>query len=280
MSVKQAKDAMAANLTAPPTSNIEAQRQGFFQTCEQFGTNAGAGDTSKVGWFQAMTEAAWQGIVAPATRRKKGDTNKAPTDPELAYDAFAEARKVKAGEMGKRIAGKDGKDRTTRVSEANRMITLGSLPLIHDNAMGGLGVFQRTLKIIREDEEITGQVDDMLLDVARRQCEKPEVPLTDAQIKAILMPEEQTTPTDPDEVELWGRVLKRIEDIMNNKFPDSAATNQDAKTARASVVRRIDALGGTQAMVKARAEAKRKEEQEKAKRREVQRQGARSKKKR
>ena len=271
MSVAKAQAAMTA---PPPPSNIEAQRQGFFDQCTQFGTNAGAGDTSKVGWFQATVEAAHMGWIVPAVRRRKGDTTSPPSDPEIAYQRFADARKRKAGELGKRIAGSDGKDYKIRVSEANRMITLGSLPLIHDVDQGGLGVFNRALKVIREDEEITGQVDDLLLEVARRQCDEPRVPLNDEQIKAILMPEDDGSQVPREEVELWGIALRQIENIMNNKYPDTAGTNATAKTARNSVARIIDDLGGTKAMVKAREKAK----EQDAKRKVVQRQGANKKK--
>lgn len=272
--VSKAQQAMTQPVTAG--GNLEAQRQGFFDQCGQFGTNAGAGDTSKVAWFQATVEAAWQGIVSPGTRRKKGDTTSPPSDAEMAYKAFSDARQRKAGELGKRIAGFDGKDRKQRVTEANRMITLGSLPLIHDNEQGGLGVFNRTLRIIREDDEVKGQVDDLLLEVARRQCDKPDVPLNDDQIRQILIPEEEEEVPTP-EVELWGNVLRQIESIMNTKYPDTAGEDQNAKTARNSVVRRVDALGGTEAMVKARAKAKAQEEKDKAAR-QVQRQGAKKKK--
>lgn len=272
MSVAKAQAAMTAPQGTP--SNMEAQRQGFFDQCSQFGTNAGAGDTSKVGWFQATVEAAWQGIVGPAGRRKKGDTTSPPSDAEMAYKAFAEARQKKAGEMGKRLAGYDGKDTKIRVSEANRMITLGSLPLIHDSHQGGLGVFNRTLKIIRDNDEVKGQVDDMLLEVARRQCDAPEKPLTNDQIEAILLPEEEGEKPPTPEVELWGNVLRQIESIMNVKFPDTSGTSQYAKTARNSVVQQIEKMGGTKAMVKAREKAKEQEAKDKAAAK-VQRQGAR-----
>ncbi len=253
MSVAKAQAAMTA--PPPPQTNMETQRQGFFDVCSQFGTNAGAGDTSKVGWFQAMTEAAWQNIIGPASRRKKGDTTSPPSDAETAYKRFADARQKKAGELGKRIAGFDGKDSRIRVSEANRMITLGSLPLIHDSEQGGLGVFNRTLKIIRDDEEIKGQVDDLLLEVARRQCDVPEKVMTDDQIRSILQPEEQDKPDTP-EVELWGNVLRQIENIMNKKHPETSGTSPHAKTARNATVQQIEKLGGTAAMVKAREKAK------------------------
>lgn len=269
MSVAKATQAMTDN--QPPASNMEAQRQGFFDQCSQFGTNAGAGDTSKVGWFQATVEAAWQGVVGPAGRRKPGDNT--PTDAERAYTAFADARKKKAGELGKRIAGADGKDFKIRVSEANRMIILGSMPHIHDKQQGGLGVFNRSLKIIREDDEIKGQVDDMLLEIAREQTKKPEHVMTDAEIRKTLRDlfgkeDEEKEPTP--EVELWGNVLRQIESIMNKKYPETAGEDPQAKQARNSVVRRIDALGGTQAMVAAREKAKQAEAAKK-----VQRQGAR-----
>jgi hypothetical protein len=276
MSVAKATAAM----TAPgPKHNEEAMREGFFKQCEQFGTNAGAGDTSKVGWFQATVEAAWQGIIVPGARRPKGHAGPL-NDAERAYTAFADARKRKAGELGRKIQGaqtEDGKPVPgfkQRVNEANTMIKLGSLPLIHDTDMGGYGVFQQALKIIREDDEIKGQTDDMLLDVARRQIELPEAPLTKDQIRQILMPDEPAEKPEREEVELWGIVLRQIESIMNNKFPDTAGTNQDAKTARNSVVRRVDALGGTKAMVKAREKAAEQAKQDKANR-QVVRQGAR-----
>ena len=94
MSVAKAQAAMTAPTTNP--TNMQAQREGFFNQCASFGTNAGAGDTSKIGFFQATVEAAWQGIIGPAGRRKKGDITSPPTDPEIAYDRFANARKAKA----------------------------------------------------------------------------------------------------------------------------------------------------------------------------------------
>src|SRR3954467_1425994 len=98
MSVPKATAAMTSNSSQTP-SNMDAQREGFFDQCSQFGTNAGAGDTSKVGWFQATVEAAWQGIIVPAAgRRKKGDISSPLTDAEIAYKRFADARKAKAGE--------------------------------------------------------------------------------------------------------------------------------------------------------------------------------------
>jgi hypothetical protein len=275
MSVAKAQAAMTTNTAPPKTpSNMEAQREGFFDQCGQFGTNAGAGDTSKVGWFQATVEAAWQGIVAPSGRRKKGDITTPPGDAEVAYKRFADARQQKAGELGKRLAGFDGKDTKTRISEANRMITLGSLPVIHDDNQGGLGVFNRTLRMIRDDKEITGQVDDLLLEVARRQCDEPNKLLSDTQIHDILLPDEHEEKPPTPEVELWGNVLRQIESIMNKKYPETSGTSQDAKTALNATIRQIDKLGGTEAMVKARAAAQAKAAKDKAARK-VQRQGAR-----
>jgi hypothetical protein len=275
MSVAKATAAMTSNTAPPKTpSNMEAQREGFFDQCQQFGTNAGAGDTSKVGWFQATCEAAWQGIVAPSARRKKGDTTTPPGDAEVAYKRFADARQKKAGELGKRLKGFDGKDTKTRISEAAKMIELGSLPVIHDENQGGLGVFNRTLKMIRDDEEITGQVDDLLLEVARRQCDAPNKLLSDDQIHDILLPDDHEEKPPTPEVELWGNVLRQIESIMNKKFPDTSGTSQDAKTARSATVRQIDKLGGTAAMVAAREKAQAKAAKDKAAR-QVQRQGAR-----
>lgn len=267
MSVAKAQAAM----TAPATpSNMDAQRQGFFDQCRTFGTNAGAGDTSKVGFFQATCEAAWQGIIAPAGRRKRGDTTSPPTDPEIAYDTFADARQKKAGEMGKRIAGKEGKDRKTRVSETNRMITLGSLPLIHDNEMGGLGVFNRALKLIKDNDEITGQVDDLLLKVAREQCGSPEKPLSNAQIKELLTPDDEPDESGPKpEVEQWDALRRRAEKIRA-EFPDSKVDGK-AKTVINNIAHMVDDLGGTKKM----AEEKQKAEEERKKKGQVQRQGAR-----
>lgn len=277
MSVKKAQDAMLANVGPGHNQPPPDAREGFFEQCKIFGTNAGAGDTSKVGWFQALTEAAWQGVIIPGSRRKKGDTTSPPSDAEMAYDTFADARKAKAGEMGKRIAGKDGKDHKQRVSEANRMIILGALPLIHEMGGGGMGVFARTLKIIRETEDLGGPVDDMLLEVARKQTHKDHhsVPLTDDQIKQTLAPDPEQEKKPKQEVELWGLVLRQIESIMNTKYPDTAGTDPMAKQARNSVLNRYETLGGKPATVNARAKAAAPDPTPEQSTHAVQRQGAR-----
>jgi len=83
--ITQAQDAMKDQGPPAAGGNIEQMKNAFFDTCEKFGQNAGMGDTSKVGWFQATVEAAWQGIVVPpSTRRKKGDHMAPLSDPEQA----------------------------------------------------------------------------------------------------------------------------------------------------------------------------------------------------
>jgi hypothetical protein len=278
MSVAKAHAAMTSPLSTPsPHDNLEPFRQSFFDQCEQFGSNAGAGDTSKVGWFQATCEAAWQGYVSPGARRKPGDP---PNDAEIAYTRYANARQKKAGELGRKLQGADPKntDYRTRVNEANTMIKLGSMPIIHDTDQGGLGVFNRTLQIIRTTEEIKGQVDDMLLNIARAQFDKPDVPLNDDEIRQVLIPEKEDDKPPTPEVELWGNVMRQIESIMHKKFPETSGTSQDAKTALNATIRQIDKLGGTAAMAKARAKAAEKDAKDKAAR-QVQRQGARKGKK-
>jgi hypothetical protein len=141
-----------------------------------------------------------------------------------------------------------------------------------------MGVFNRALRIIRDNEEIVGQVDAMLLDVARRQCDKPDVPLTDEQIEAILRPEPEGEKEPTPEVELWGNVMRQIESIMHKKYPETSGTSQDAKTALNATIRQVDKLGGTQAMAKAREAAAQKAAKDKANKK-VQRQGARKGKK-
>jgi len=243
MSVAKAQAAMTAPQTPP--SNLEAQKQGFFEQCDQFGTNAGAGDTSKVGWFQATVEAAWQGYIAPAARRKRGDITAPLSDSEMAYKRFADARQKKAGELGKKLkdAARDNDDWKSRVNEANTMIKLGSLPLIHDNNQGGLGVFNRTLKIIREDDEIKGQVDKLVLDVARRQCAEPDKPLTIDQIKHLLRPDESGTQARVKRTELsMARQAQGRINSMMTAYPKTAGSNEYVKQAYQSLNHVIDAL--------------------------------------
>lgn len=247
--VTQAAEAMRARQHNQPPEPIH-DPSAWFEQCTKFGEMAGAGDTSKVGWFIDMAERAWRGEITPE-------------DAEKGYQHYTEARRRKSAALVRRHTKnrKEGKggDASVRISETKRIITLGALPDIHDKEGGGLGTLHRTLKVIKEDEEIRGEVEVLLLKAARQQCRMPTIPLTEDNIKELLRPK-ASDDREKTEADYWGPILKRIEKVM--KEFKAAKESPDIKTAYNSVQHRIEALTieGTQ-------------------KRQVQRQGARGAKK-
>ena len=235
--------AIAANATAAPQSNSEAVKDAFYDRCRDWGTKAGAGDTSKVGWIMDITQSAWD----PNSPIGKGNKAERAAEAAKAYDSWRDARMKKAGEMGKRIAPDKKGTRTVRISEVGKYLAVGALPLIHDSDMGGYGTMKRALKVIREREDIKGEVEDLLSKVATAQKSSPDVPLADDMILEVLMPAAKAEQSDEEkEAALWASVRTQCESIMK-KYPGSAGQSPDAKTARACADKLVRDLGGTAA---------------------------------
>lgn len=237
-----AKAAMAAATTpvAPP-SNEDAMRQAFYDRCTDWGTKAGAGDTSKVGWIMDMAATAWD----PNSPIGKGDKASKRAEATTSYEKYRTARQLKAGEMGKRIASDDERSRANRISEVLKYIEVGALPLIHDADMGGYGTLKRTQKIILSRDDVKGEVEDLLSKVATKQKGSPDKNLTDDEIVEVLCPPTKDQPSDEEaEAALWANVRTQCDSIMK-KYPASAGSSPDAKTARACADKRVRDLGGT-----------------------------------
>lgn len=227
--------ALTGAKAAPDKSNSKAARDAWLAKCREFGEAAGAGDTSKVGWFEDMIERAY---------RKEIGTD----DAEDGYAAFRDARVKRAGIMR---AG-TGSDKGVRISEAKRIIQMGMLPQIN-----GLKVFNTAIKVIRDNPKIKGEVDDKLLKIARLQCRSPDVALTDKQVAEALQPVEKDDKTLAD---LLGVVRARIVGIAKEY-----SYTQNMRDAHKALTAEIEKQGGTTAEINAKAREERRKEKARAK---------------
>ena len=236
--------AVAANTAPAPASNEDAMREAYFGRCTTWGEKAGAGDTSKVGWILDTAQTAWD----PNSPIGKGDKAAKRAEGTTAYERYRTARIAKAGEAGKKIATDDDRSRANRISEVIKYIEVGALPLIHDGGpdnLGGYGTLKRTQKIIVTRDDVKGEVEDLLSKVATKQKGSPDKVLTDDEIIEVLCPAAKAEPSaEEKEAALWANVRTQCDSIMK-KFPDSAGTSSDAKTARACADSRVRDLGGT-----------------------------------
>lgn len=247
--------------TTSATSNSEARSQEFFDQCKSWGEKAGGGDASKVGMILDIARASWD-IDSPVCAAK--NPNDANSFAARGYHAWREARIAKASELGKRVVTDDSKSRANRLSEINKYLRVGGLDLIRDSDMGGYGVLKRTVKIIRENGDIKGEVEDLLSKVATAQLKSPAVPLADDQIMEVLTATKVSVELTDEEAEakLWHNVLVQI-DSIRGKFPNGR-NDPGIVSARAAVQQRIHDLGGTragkEAAIKAAEAAKKKAE--------------------
>ena len=239
MSNKADAAALAAAANATPQSNSEAMAEAFFDRCREWGEKAGAGDTSKVGMILDVARSAWDenSPVGPGL----GPTGYAAR----AYDAH---RSAKLAKNPRAKVGNDDKSRAQRVSEINKYLKVGALPLIRDTDMGGYGVLKRAEKLIVSREDIKGEVEDLLSKVATAQLKSPQVPLPDDRIVEVL------TGSDKPKVELsdeeaeaarWANVLVQI-DSIRGKYT-AGRNDPDITTARDGIAARVHTLGGTRA---------------------------------
>jgi hypothetical protein len=233
--------ALAAAANQTPQSNSEAMAEAFFDRCREWGEKAGAGDTSKVGMILDVARSSWDenSPVCPGL----GPTGYATR----AYDAHRNAKMAKAGEMGKRFSG-DDKSRAQRVSEINKYLKVGHLPLIRDTDMGGYGVLKRTVKLIKDNDDIKGEVEDLLSKVATAQLGSPALPLPDDRILEVLTGSAKVKVELSDEeaeAARWHNVLVQI-DSIRGKYP-SGRNDPDITTARDGIAARVHTLGGTRA---------------------------------
>lgn len=255
--VTQAKQAMAAQGSNPgPGHNSgvspNPNPDGWLKSCVAWGEKAGAGDTSKVGWFQETVGAAYRGDIIPANA-------------ESGYDNFMDGRKRKAAELGKRIIVQESTDpkkggRAVRISETRKMIRLGALPGIRDTqvdgGMGGMGVFERMLKVVRDNHDIKGEVEELLLKAATAQLASPDVPLSLEAIKGAMTPPVKDKKGETLIADQYAKARAILDKIMRDHEDELVP---QTKTARNAIQSRIDALGGTSADVRAKEiEAKKK----------------------
>lgn len=171
----------AVATAAASQANLDA----WLDACRQFGEAAGAGDTSKIGWFQDMVQRSYRREI-DKTMAEKG------------FDAYVEARAKRATMLGKRAPTGKGADRAVRISEAKCMIELGALESIREKNMGGLGVFNLALKVIGNDTSVKGELEKLMLKVAREQRRRPQEPMDEAYIKQTLRPKDEPEKTEGD----------------------------------------------------------------------------------
>lgn len=201
--------------SAKAGDNSKALLQAAIDKAREFGELAGAGDGSKVALYLDLGE-----------RSHNNEIDKTAGEP--IYDAFFEARQKRAG-MAR--AGK-GKDRGVRISEIKRIIIMCGLPNIN-----GPKVLDTAVRIIRDNPQIKGEVDDKLLKIARVQCSSPDKPLTAEEIKHYLQPPEKE---DKAEADRLGPVANAI-----NKIAKDVGWDGHKRAAFASINARIEQLGGT-----------------------------------
>jgi hypothetical protein len=174
----------AAGVAAPVS---QATMDAWLKRCAEWGEKKGSGDASLTGWYQDMVQSAFRADGIPATKENA----------QKGYEAFMAARRKKAGAIGKNI-GVTGNSKGARFSEAFKMLKLGALPLIKEIDQGGLGVFNRAIKIINTDPEIKGEVAKAILKVATQQFRQADKPLDDDQIKDAAMPKVRKEKEDGD----------------------------------------------------------------------------------
>jgi hypothetical protein len=179
--------------TLPPSD--EKLVQAWLDQCKQYGEQAGAGETTTVAWYQDMVTRAYRGEITV-------------NDAERGYDAFMDARRKRAGALGKRTGNANGSSKGVRSSETKKMIRMGGLPLIRDINNGGLGVFNTAIKVINGTPDLKGEVAKMLLKVATAQNKSPAEPYDEAGIRTMLAPKD---PTDRGEGEYLNAAKKQIE---------------------------------------------------------------------
>jgi hypothetical protein len=219
-------------------ANSQAPLDAWFDACEQFGKDMGAGDTSRLGWIMDLAERA---------SRKMGDGFEVTKDDIAAgYDRLVSARAKRNAAMPRPPKDTNGKDRGVRISEAKRIVHVVQLPHIN-----GFDVLNRTMKVMKGDKTMRGESDALVLKVARAQSKRPQVPYSDAEILVLLSPVERD---EKDEADLLQACANRIKVVC-----DKVGWNPHSRAAFGSLNARITELGGTSAQRLANEKMKEKE---------------------
>jgi len=201
----------------PPDEKEEAKQklQAWLDVSREMGETAGSGAVSKLNWMQETVERAARGDIVPDYAEK-------------GYNAFAAGMKKKSGIAR---AG-SGKDAAVRISECRTMIRFGMLPNAKPTQ-----VFSTVLRIVRDNADIKGEVDDKVLKIARLQLKHPDAPLTADEIEGELRRQlEASEKTEVEECILLRKALRR--------HIDKHGGNAHIKSALNSVESRIEQLGG------------------------------------
>lgn len=207
-----------------------AQKQAWLDQCTAFGEAAGTGATSLVGWYQATVQAAFRDEIEPDFA-VEGSLN------------YQKAQRSKKASMGKRATLNDGKADKVRESECRKMIKVGKLAQFRTINNGGLGVFNRSLKIIGDDVSLKGETSKHLLKVMTEQLRNPDAPLDDAHIKQVLSPKEGADKGEGDALYAVKKALEKVAASFGN--------DADKKAALASIQHRLDKVGFKTAKQKA-----------------------------
>lgn len=203
-------------------SGIDPKRQAWLDQCTAFGEASGSGAASLVGWYQATVQAAYRDEIEPDFA-VEGTKN------------YQKGKRQRAAMLGKRATMSDGKADKVRESECRKMIRVGKLAQFRNINNGGLGVFNRALKIIGDDIELKGELSKHLLKVMTEQLRCPDAPLDDDHIRQVLSPKESA---DKGEGEYLHQAKKLLELAAK-------ASSWDAhkRAALTSVNARIEQIG-------------------------------------
>lgn len=203
-------------------SGVSAAQQAWLDQCTAFGEQAGSGATSLVGWFQSTVQAAYRGEIEP-DHAVAGTKN---------YQA---GQRKKAAMLGKRATTSDGRADKVRESECRKMIKIGGLAQFRTVNNGGLGVFNKALKLIGDDVNLKGEVSKHLLKVMTEQLKKPDAPLDEDHIRSVIAPKDTN---DKGEGDYLNQARKLLELAAK-----AASWDAHKRSALTSINARIEQIG-------------------------------------
>ena len=204
-----------------PGSNRQAFVDAWVDASRTFGEQEGAGSVSKLAWYQDIVQRAYRDELSP-------------DDAPKGVASYTEAKRKRAAMLGKRVS-EGAKAIGVRESEARKMIRLGGLAQFRAKDNGGLGVFNKALKIIGDDPDLKGEATKMILKVATEQLRNPDEPMDDDHIRQTLRPKQEA---DKGEGEYLYSANKQIELAAK-------ASSWDAhkRAASTSIKARLEQIG-------------------------------------
>lgn len=226
-------------ITAMAASNSKAVIEAYYDKCREFGERAAKGDTSRVGW-----------LLDSAERTYRKEIGKDEIGP--GYDAFQKSLKTNDPFNRRNRKENTGKARAVRISECVTVcMVAGGLP-----GIDGLKAINAIMKVIKDNPQLDGETDTLLLRGCRAQKRSPTVLLKHDELLHAMQPKDEKP--DRSEADHLFVVAKRIEWIATNK-KSGFGWAPHTRSAYSSVNARIKELGGTTAEQKrAAAEAKKK----------------------